>query len=157
MKHSRIILAIAVLVLASLACQTVMGGGGNGGDSAPNSDGSDSQPDVTQPTEAPSEPAGRGSDSSTDSEFPMADDAYNVTEMAGTTVYFTKMTQDELLAFYRDEYTSRGYEEREILTVIAEGTFSIVFDGDPSGKSVVIQSVDMGDGSRTISIRLEDV
>jgi len=33
----------------------------------------------------------------------------------------------------------------------------MVFDGDPGGKSVVIQSVDLGDGSRTVSIRLEDL
>jgi hypothetical protein len=33
----------------------------------------------------------------------------------------------------------------------------MVFDGDPSGKAVVIQSVDLGDGSRTVSIRFEDV
>jgi hypothetical protein len=61
------------------------------------------------------------------------------------------------MKFYRDEYTARGYTEREILTVVSEGTFSMVFDGDPSGKAVVIQSVDLGDGSRTVSIRLEDV
>jgi hypothetical protein len=61
------------------------------------------------------------------------------------------------MQFYRDEYAAQGYTEREILTVVSDGTFSIVFDGDPSGKAVVIQSVDLGDGSRTVSIRLEDV
>jgi hypothetical protein len=61
------------------------------------------------------------------------------------------------MTFYRDEYTAKGYTEREILTVVSDGVFSMVFDGDPSGKAVVIQSVDMGDGSRTIAIRLEDV
>ncbi|HZM20237.1 MAG TPA: hypothetical protein VFC02_00770, partial [Anaerolineales bacterium] len=62
-------------------------------------------------------------------------------------------------SFYRTEYTSRGYTEREILTVVEAdaGVFSMVFDGDPSGKGVVIQSVDLGDGSRTVAIRLEDV
>lgn len=50
-----------------------------------------------------------------------------------------------------------GYTEREILTAVTEVTFSMVFDGDPSGKAVVIQSVDLGDSSRTIAIRLEDV
>ncbi len=61
------------------------------------------------------------------------------------------------MQFYRDEYTSQGYTEREELTIVSDGMFSMVFDGDPSGKSVVVQSVDLGDGSRTIAIRLEDV
>jgi hypothetical protein len=41
--------------------------------------------------------------------------------------------------------------------VIEENVFSIVFDGDPSGKAVVIQSVDLGDGSRTVAISLQDI
>ena len=58
------------------------------------------------------------------------------------------------MAFYRAEYTSRGYTEREVLTHVSDGVFSMVFDGDPSGKGFVIQSVDLGDGSRTVAIRL---
>ncbi|HLA07250.1 MAG TPA: hypothetical protein VJ022_07395 [Anaerolineales bacterium] len=61
------------------------------------------------------------------------------------------------MQFYRDEYTAAGYTERELLTVVAEGTFSMVFDGDVSGKAVVIQSVDLGDGSRTITISLQEI
>jgi sirohydrochlorin ferrochelatase len=61
------------------------------------------------------------------------------------------------MEFYRNEYVSQGYTERGLLTVVSEGTFSMVFDGDPSGKAVVIQSVDLGDGSRTVAIRLEEV
>lgn len=33
----------------------------------------------------------------------------------------------------------------------------MVFDGDPSGKAVIVQSVELGDGSRTIAVRLEDI
>ena len=88
----------------------------------------------------------------------MTADAYNVVEVGDDSiVYYTKLSAEDAMEFYRDTYTAEGYTEREILTVVAEGTFSIVFDGDPSGKAVVIQSVDLGDGSRTIAIRLEDV
>jgi hypothetical protein len=154
MKRLPIVLAISVLVLASLACQAVTGGGDS--DDAPPSDS------VVQPTEAPSDSgsggAGGDSGSSVQSDFPMTSDAFNVTDMGDAgLIYYTKLSADEALKFYRDEYTAKGYKEREILTVIAQGTFSIVFDGDPSGKAVVIQSVDLGDGSRTIAIRLEDV
>jgi hypothetical protein len=152
MKYHRIFPAIAVLVLASLACQTL-----SGGNKVPESDSGGNQPDITQPTPA-SNDSNSGSDSTVSTDFPMTDDAFNVTEIGdGSLLYYTRLSGEEAMDFYRQEYTSRGYTEREILTVIAEGTFSIVFDGDPSGKAVVIQSVDLGDGTRTISIRLEEV
>ena len=88
----------------------------------------------------------------------MTSDAYDITEIGdGSILYYTNLSLEEVMAFYRAEYTSRGYTEREILTVVSEGVFSMVFDGDPSGKGVVIQSVDLQDGSRTVAIRLEDV
>ena len=75
----------------------------------------------------------------------------------GNVLYYSKLPQEDILKFYRDEYVSRGYTERALLTVIEDGVFSIVFDGDPSGKAVVIQSVDLGDGSSTVAISLTDV
>ena len=148
MKPYRIYLAIGVLVLASLACQALMGGGSRDVDDG-SSDGSS-----TEPTQA----ADSNNNSSVDTDFPLTADAYNVVEVGDDSiVYYTKLSAEDAMKFYRDTYTAEGYTEREILTVVAEGTFSIVFDGDPSGKAVVIQSVDLGDGSRTIAIRLEDV
>lgn len=149
MKHKRLTLAFAVLILASLACNALSGGGGGGdapvapsaGD-APQDSGSD----------------GGGNADTSPSGFPITADAYNVIDTGdGSVLYYTKLSQDEVLKFYRDEYVSRGYTERALLTVIEDGVFSIVFDGDPSGKAVVIQSVDLGDGSRTVSISLQDI
>ena len=141
MKYQRIYLAISVLLFASLACQTLNGGGGG-----------------NQPVVSTADPSPGGSGATSDSGFPMTADAFNVTELGdGNLLYYTKLSQDEVMAFYRAEYTSQGYTEREILTVVSNGTFSMVFDGDASGKAVVIQSVDLGDGSRTVSIRLEEV
>jgi hypothetical protein len=144
MKQYRIFLALTALVLASLACNALTGSGAD----------QDTQtlPDAptleqTDPIEPPSSNAG-GSDSAIDADFPVTEDAFNFTDMGdGSIVFFTKMSSDEVLKFYRDEYTAEGYTERELLTTI--------FDGDPSGKAVVIQSVDMGDGSRSVAIRLE--
>jgi hypothetical protein len=154
MKHYRIYLAIAILVLASLACQSVLGGR----DAAPTAPSNDStQPDAVQPTAASNDDS--GSDSvTTNTDFPITADAFNLVGVGdGSIVYYTKLSLEDAMEFYRDAYASKGYTEREILTVVASGTFSMVFDGDPSGKAVVIQSVDLGDGSRTIAIRLEDV
>lgn len=154
MKLYRIYLAIALLVLASFACQTLTGGG--------------NQPVVTTEPGNSNPPAivtqavtqDSGGDNTLDTAFPMTADAYNITEIGdGSLLYYTNLSLEEVMAFYRAEYTSRGYTEREILTVVEadSGVFSMVFDGDPSGKGVVIQSVDLQDGSRTVAIRLEDV
>lgn len=152
MRQYRILLAVAALVLASLACQAVTGGRGD--DTPPSNN------DVTEPTEAPSENGGTGGGggTTTESDFPMTPDAYNVTDIGdGSLLFYTELSAEEAMDFYRQEYTAMGYTEREILTVLSDGVFSMVFDGDPSGQAVVIQSVDLGDGSRTIAIRLEDV
>jgi hypothetical protein len=152
MKLFRIYLAIAVLLLASLACQALTRGGNNAPTVSPGNDNPD--PEILQPTAAPND---NDTDSITGTDFPVTADAYNVTEAAGSLVFYTKLSLDDVMTFYRNEYASRGYTEREILTVVSNGTFSMVFDGDPSGKAIVIQSVDLGDGSRTVAIRLEDV
>jgi hypothetical protein len=156
MKRTRIYLAIGALVLASLACQALMGGRNNSATAVPPANANSTQPSVVQPTQAPNDNG--SSNSSVKTDFPLTPDAYNITQVGdGSIVYYTKLSADDALKFYRDTYTAKGYTERKILTVVSNGTFSIVFDGDPSGKAIVIQSVDLGNGSRTIAIRLEGV
>lgn len=147
MKRYQICLTIAILLLASLACQVLVGSSNTTPTSTSVSNG-------TSPTS--SNPADN-TDSTVSTDFPMTSDAYNVTEAGGTLIYFTKLSLGDIMKFYRDQYASKGYTEREALTVTSGTTLSMVFDGDPSGKSVVVQSVDLGDGSRTVSIRLEEV
>ena len=153
MKSKQIYLVLAVLILASLACSALGGGGGGGGGDSPVApSGGDSPANA-----APQDNSGGNADSSA-SGFPITPDAYNVVDVGdGNVLYYSKLPQDEILKFYRDEYVSRGYTERALLTTVSDGVFSIVFDGDPSGKAVVIQSVDLGDGSCTVAISLTDV
>jgi len=148
MKYHRIYLALIVLLLASLACQALSGGGG-GKEPAATAGAGDSNS---------TSDSGSGNGNTSESGFPMTSDAYNVTEIGeGSLLFYTKLSLEDVMAFYRSEYTAMGYTEREILTDVSNGTFNMVFDGDASGKAVVIQSVDLGDGSRTVSIRLEEV
>ena len=155
MKHYRIFLALTMLVLASLACNALTGGGQD--DPTVLSDSSSDQ-EVEQATEESSSSDDSNDSTTVETDFPMTDDAYQVIDVGdGSLLYYTKMSQEDVLEFYRDEYASMGYTERELLTTVSDGVFSIVFDGDPSGKAVVIQSVDLGDGSSTVAIRLEDV
>ena len=152
MKKYSVLFAILALVLASLACQTLMGGGGDSTQVEP-------LPPVDNSGDAPTEESSDDSDFSFggDSEFPMPDDASNVVNVAGTVNYQTNLSLDEAMAFYRDVYGKEGYTEREILTTVSDGVFSFVFDGDPSGKAIVIQGVDFGDGTVNINISLQDI
>lgn len=156
MKHYRILIAITVLVLASLACNALAGGG----DESQDTQAIPAVPTLEQvdPIVPPSSNDNGSSDGKVSTDFPVTDDAFNFTDVGdGSILYFTKMSSEDVLKFLRAEYTAKGYTERDILTTVFDGGFSIVFDGDPSGKAVVIQSVDIGDGSRTVAIRLEDV
>ncbi len=151
MKHSRIYLVIGALVLASLACQALAGGRSN---EVPSSNDNGTQPAAVELTQSANDSG--SSNSSVKTDFPLTADAFNLVQVGdGSIVFYTKLSADDAMKFYRDTYTAKGYTERKILTVVTDGTFSMVFDGDPSGKAVVIQSVDLGDGSRTIAIRLE--
>ncbi len=157
MKKYSVLLAIMALVFASLACQTVTGGGSDIDqiESLPPVDNSGDTPIATpEATEESVDPDFSFGD---DSEFPMPDDATNVVAVAGTVNYQTKLSLEEVMAFYRDMYGKQGLTERELLTTVTDGVFSFVFDGDPSGKAIVIQGVDLGDGTMNVNIRFEDV
>jgi hypothetical protein len=152
MKKYSFLLAILMLALASLACQTLLSG-----------DGADSPPisEDPGPLPEPGEPPSGGDDSPStggDSQFVMPGDATDVITMGeDTTIFTTAMSIDEVMAFYRDELGNQGLTERELLTVTSEGTFSFVFDGHESGKAVVVQGVDMGNGTTTVTITLQDI
>ena len=151
MNKYRALLMVIVLVFASLACQALTGGSETEkGDALPPSSSNEDGVDKNE--------GGNVEENSSDSDFPVTDDAYNVLDIGdGSVLYYTKMSLEDVMEFYRNEYTSRGYTENELLTVVSDGVFSMVFNGDPSGKAVVIQSVELGDGSRTVTIRLEDI
>ena len=152
MKKHSILLAIIFLVLASLACQTLSGGG------APqipsNNNGGNANPQVTIPPLVSTSVAPAIGDQS---EFPMPNGAFNVVNMGGTLNFQVKMSLNEAMKFYKDAFTGSGYKERSILTVTSDTTFSMVFDGHKSGKAIVVQGVDLKDGSVNINIRLEKV
>lgn len=157
MKKYGVLVAILALVFASLACQTVMGGG-NGVDQI------ESLPPVNNSNDTPAATSESSDDSSDpgfsvggDSEFPMPDDATNIVSVAGTVNFQTKLGLEEVMAFYRDIYGKQGFTEREILTTVTDGVFSFVFDGHASGQAIVIQGVDLDDGTVNVNISLQDI
>jgi hypothetical protein len=61
--------------------------------------------------------------------------------------------------FYREELGSVGAIERDVVTVISDDTFSMVFDGWPAadGLAVVVQGTVLGPDELNINVRVEEV
>jgi hypothetical protein len=101
---------------------------------------------------------GAGGSAAHDTNFPLPDSVSNFTDTGNGSINFqTKMSLPDTLAFYRGAFSEAGLRERPITTAITDTTFSLVFDGDPSGKAVVLQGVDLGNGTTNVNIRYEDV
>ena len=93
-----------------------------------------------------------------DTDFPLPAGVSNFTKTGDDGINFqTTLSLDASLAFYRDAFTKAGLTERTINTAISDTTFSVVFDGDSTGKAIVVQGVDLGNGSTNINVRHEDV
>ncbi len=91
-------------------------------------------------------------------DFPMPGSVSNLTDTGNGSINFqTQLTVEKTVSFYRDAFTKAGLTERTINTAITDTTFSLVFDGDASGKAVVVQGVDLGNGTTNVNIRYEDV
>jgi len=155
MKKSIVpLLSIVVLVIAALAC--------GGGDSTPAPavpPAATEEPAAPAPTEAltePTEPPASGG-GDYDTVFPLPDDVQNFTKMGEDMINFqTSLSLEKTVEFYRQAFGDLGLTERDILTVIDDAAFSMVFDGWENARAVVIQGVDMS-GSTNVNIRFEDV
>ena len=146
MKRNRVLIFLVVLLTISLACG-LFGGGSSGSDE-------------TIPSGEESQPGESTSSGSVayNTEFPLPPNVDNFAELGdGAINYQTEMGLDDVVAFYRDAFKNAGYIERDILTGITEDTFSIVWDGHPSGKAIVVQGVDLGNGTVNVNVRFEDV
>ena len=149
MKHNRLFLALAALVLASLACGLFGGSDSSGVGDSPPAQGGEAQPEA---------PASGGGSGNYDTEFPMPPDVENFMDFGDGAINFqTSMGLTEVVEFYRGEFANAGYDERDITTVINDDTFSIVWDGHPSGQAIVVQGVDLGNGMVNVNVRFEDV
>lgn len=103
-------------------------------------------------------PAGTSGSSSYDTKFPLPSSVSNFTATGDDAINFqTKLSLNDTVAFYRDAFTQGGLTERTINTAITDTTFSMVFDGDSSGKAIVVQGVDLGNGTTNVNVRFEDV
>jgi hypothetical protein len=141
MNKTRLWIVLIVLAAAVLACDASSG-------AAPTS-----TPIPRDKVIAPTDTA--TSRPSYNTEFPLPDDVSNFFELGTSVINFqTKMSLKDTMAFYRDAFGKQGYKERELLTVITDTTFNLVFDGHKSGKAIIIKGVDTGSGNTNVSIHL---
>jgi hypothetical protein len=148
MKKYSILLAITALIIASLACQTIMGGGSDVPDAVPPVDSGD----TTVPTESfDSGDITVGGES----EFPVTDDAFNVFTAPDTVTYQTNLSSDDVVKFYQDEFGKLGYTEDTSLSTNFSGIFALVFNGHESGKQIFIAGAPVGDGSTSVTITIQ--
>lgn len=163
MKKYSILLAILALVLASLACQTVMGGVDKNFEAPVMPDVPEEMTEVPQTdsgneVEIPTLPPIATDDGSAtvggDSEFPVTSDAFNVVTAPNMATFQTKMSTDDVLKFYRDEFSSQGYKEDESMAITFGKTFTLAFTGHASGKIIYVIGADGGDGSLYVTITL---
>jgi hypothetical protein len=119
---------VTILVLSLAACG---GGGASGGSSSPGS---------------------------FDTDFPLPASVSDFIDTGDGSINFqTNLSIEDGVAFYREAMGNAGLTERTINTAITDTTFSLVFDGDPSGEAIVVQGVDLGGGMTNINIRYEAV
>ena len=103
-------------------------------------------------------PGAASGSSGYNTKFPLPSSVSNFTTTGDNAINFqTKVGLKDSIEFYRTEFTKLGLTERSINTSITDTTFSLVFDGDSSGKAIVVQGVDLGNGSTNVNIRYEDV
>jgi hypothetical protein len=164
MRRNRWIFVLIVPLLSSLACNAITRGAQpTATEFAPDSgssevateapsDANTAEPEATIAQEEPT------ADASIKTEFPLPTDVSNFTSTPDGGINFqAKMSVKDAIAFYRDAFTTAGYKERTINTAITDTTFSMVFDGHSNGKAIVIQGVDLQNGSTNINIRFEDI
>jgi len=148
MNKYRWFLGLTVLVMISFACSLFnksVGTGGSGGT------GSGSN-------ESPTASSSSGSGSGQNTKFPMPDNVSNFTDTGNGSINFqANMSLKDTIRFYRDAFAKEGLTERTANTAITDTTFSLVFDGDPSGQAIVVQGVDLGNGKTNVNIRYEKV
>jgi hypothetical protein len=170
----QLLILLSLLITASLACNALSGGDQDspiataGAESDENPTLAPSMTDIpteapppeptqpSPPTEKPPEPPSAQSEIDTD--FPIPDDVQNLMQLGENSINFqTGMSIPEVVDFYRQTFTTQGLTERPLLTSITDSTVSMVFDGAPNGMAIVLQCVDLGDGTTNVNLRYEDV
>ncbi len=95
-----------------------------------------------------------------ETDFPLLDDAANIQTFdddRSTINYETSATLAEVAQFYQEALTAQGLTERTINTIVSDQTVNLVFDGAENGRAVVVQAIPLGEDTRNVNVRYEDL
>lgn len=169
-KYFKFLALLTILVLVLAAC----GGGSNNDNNNDNNNNNNNAENNNNNNndnnnDAPdkSDDKGKSGDKGGPKEVREAEEAFgmelpskkveNPTFAAESLNMAVKEDLDTLIEFVRESAADAGYTEYELLTSITEGVASLVFQGHENGRSIVIQMVDLGNGSTNVNIRFEDL
>lgn len=143
MMKRNVTLAIAALALAALACEA-------------------SLPEGTQATveAGVNQVVAVGlAEFEAQTGIPMPDmgEISNISVEDGALNFQVEAEFEVVVDYYRKAALAAALSERELNTSITDTSASLVFDGSETGKAVVIQIVDLGDGKVNVNVRLEDL
>lgn len=150
MKKYTILMAISVLLVSSMACKAL--NNLSSGGSAPADGGGVENPPQSQP---PVTTDGGNVSVGGEAPFPVVSDAFNVVSTPETVTYQTKMTSDDVIQFYRDEFGKLGYTEDTSMASTFAGAFTLAFTGHESGRMIIIGGASDGSGNTVVSIALQ--
>jgi hypothetical protein len=109
--------------------------------------------DVDVPVEAAIPEACAAEDGSVggvNSEFPLLEDASEVTSFAGVLSYQTALPVEDILAFYDDALAAEGWVKDEASSFVADGSGLISYTRDDETLSVTISPNETGGGNYVI-------
>ena len=115
---------------------------------------------VTIGLQEPDSPGSSTESEENHTDFLLTDDAYKVINNEdGSITFFSNMSFDDVEDFYRQELPLRGYTERIVEAQRpAEGYFQLIFDGDPSGKAMIVSGcIQFQNEEMAVSIQLKDM
>lgn len=91
-----------------------------------------------------------GSVGGVNSEFPLLEDASEVTSFAGVLSYQTALPVEDILAFYDDALAAEGWVKDEASSFVADGSGLISYTRDDETLSVTISPNETGGGNYVI-------
>jgi len=90
--------------------------------------------------------------------FPIPTNVYNYMVLNPETLnYATSLNFDEIIAYYTKEFDNAGLTVRENATEINDLNFTMIWDGHDSGRAILLQGLDLENGSYNVILKFVDM
>jgi hypothetical protein len=93
-----------------------------------------------------------GQDAAADSEWPMMEDASEITSFAGILSYTTASSGNDTIDFYNDAMVGIGYTLDEASSFVSEGNGLLTYTNDAEGSVSITISEDTDSGLTTVTV-----